>query len=258
MFPYKKTLVLGATSGIGLALAERIISATDSHVIVAGRRQEKLDEFVKKHGKDRASAEQVDLLDLKSLPEFVERVKDIDCIILNSGIQRGLDFTKPESIDLDSVSDEFNTNYLAYVHLLKVLLPHFAERNAALVFVTSCLALVPLYRCPNYCASKAAMHQLIMVLRSQLASNIKIMEILPPSVQTELHDAKHQPDIKDGRSIGMPLDEFTDKAWKGLERGDEHIPVGLAEEQWNALEKTRAELYDKMNEQMTPGWKEKK
>lgn len=257
MFPYKKTLVLGATSGIGLALAERLVSDSDTHVIVAGRRREKLDEFVSKHGDDRASAEPVDLLDLKSLPAFVERIKDADCVILNSGIQRGLDFSDPSSIDLESVQDEFTTNYLSYVALLRELLPHFKERKTALVFVTSCLALVPLYRCPNYCASKAAMHQLIIVLRSQLAKNIKVIEILPPSVQTELHDAKHQPDIKDGHKIGMPLDEFTDKAWAGLKRGNESIPVGMAEEQFEALEKTRMELYEKMNEKMTPGFKDK-
>ena len=31
----------------------------------------------------------------------------------------------------------------------------------------------------------------------------------------ELHDEKHQPDIKDGGSIGMPLDEFTDEVSLG-------------------------------------------
>jgi hypothetical protein len=35
-------------------------------------------------------------------------------------------------------------------------------------------------------------------------------------VQTELHDAKHQPDITDGGKIGMPIEEFTVEAWKGL------------------------------------------
>jgi hypothetical protein len=30
-----------------------------------------------------------------------------------------------------------------------------------------------------------------------------------PAVQTELHDEKHQPDVKNGRAMGMPLDEFT-------------------------------------------------
>ena len=40
-FPYKKTLVLGATSGIGLKLTERLVSQR-LNVVVVGRRQEPL------------------------------------------------------------------------------------------------------------------------------------------------------------------------------------------------------------------------
>ena len=39
---YNKVLVLGATSGIGWALAEKIVQ-DGKHVIIVGRRQEKLD-----------------------------------------------------------------------------------------------------------------------------------------------------------------------------------------------------------------------
>lgn len=46
-------------------------------------------------------------------------------------------------------------------------------------------------------------------------------------MQTELHDAKHQPDIKDGRSIGIPIGEFMETAWKGIVEGKEEIPVGF-------------------------------
>lgn len=42
------------------------------------------------------------------------------------------------------------------------------------------------------------------------ATEIKVIEIYPPAVRTELHDEIHQPDIKNGRSMGMPLDEFTE------------------------------------------------
>lgn len=68
-------------------------------------------------------------------------------------------------------------------------------------------------RCPNYCASKAALHHFILVLREQLKNgpgNIQVIEIFPPAVQTELHDEKHQPDIKNGSQIGMPLKDFTE------------------------------------------------
>lgn len=83
---------------------------------------------------------------------------DLTCLILNSGIQRPLDFTQPSSISLDAVSLEFTTNYLSYVHFLRWFLPHFQQEKreveTKVVLVGSVLGLVPMTRCPNYCASK--------------------------------------------------------------------------------------------------------
>lgn len=71
-FQYKTVLVLGATSGIGEALAERIIE-NGSFVIAVGRRQEKLDAFVKKHGHAKAASIKFDITDLAGIPAFVEK-----------------------------------------------------------------------------------------------------------------------------------------------------------------------------------------
>ena len=71
-FIYQTVLVIGATSGIGLALAEKIV-ANGSHVIALGRRQENLDELVKKHGKDKVSTVKFDIADLNGIPSLVER-----------------------------------------------------------------------------------------------------------------------------------------------------------------------------------------
>jgi NADP-dependent 3-hydroxy acid dehydrogenase YdfG len=70
-FPYKTVLVLGATSGIGLALAEKLIE-NGSYVIAVGRRKENLDSFVSEHGKEKASSIQFDITDLSSIPSFAE------------------------------------------------------------------------------------------------------------------------------------------------------------------------------------------
>ena len=73
-FPYKKVLVIGATSGIGEDLATRILKeAPESKVIAVGRRQEKLDEFVKNHGEDRSVGVSFDITDLEGIPAFAER-----------------------------------------------------------------------------------------------------------------------------------------------------------------------------------------
>ncbi|KAJ5377085.1 hypothetical protein N7509_013971 [Penicillium cosmopolitanum] len=69
-FPYKKIIILGATSGIGHKLAERLIQ-NGSFVIAVGRRKENLDLFVQKHGPARAAGIQFDVCNLDEVQQFV-------------------------------------------------------------------------------------------------------------------------------------------------------------------------------------------
>lgn len=55
----------------------------------------------------------------------------------------------------------------------------------------------------------------------------------------ELHDKRHQPDLENGRQMGMPLDEFTTEAWEALVQGKEDVPVGMGKEVWEAFEPER-------------------
>jgi len=255
-FPYKKVLVIGATSGIGEAMASRLVQEGSS-VIVVGRRKENLESFVHKHGNDKSSAVSFDITELEKIPNFVTNITkthtDLDCIILNSGIQRGWDFTKPETIDLDMIDMEFRTNYLSYIALTKGFMPFLQskEDESALIFTTSGLALVPFLRCFNYCATKAALHAFILVLREQLRdTKIKVIELYPPAVQTELHDEKHQPDFKNGRSFGMPLDQFTNEAYEGLVAGEKDVPIGSAVGWYDSFELKRQEQFHNLTKMM--------
>jgi NADP-dependent 3-hydroxy acid dehydrogenase YdfG len=65
-FPYKTVLVTGATSGIGQALAERMI-ASGVFVVAVGRRQDRLDALVARHGADKIAAEAFDVSDLDAI-----------------------------------------------------------------------------------------------------------------------------------------------------------------------------------------------
>lgn len=71
-FTYKTVLIVGATSGIGLGMAEKFV-AEGVKVIVSGRRQEKLDEFVQKHGSAKAGAIRFDITDTAGLDGFVDK-----------------------------------------------------------------------------------------------------------------------------------------------------------------------------------------
>ncbi|KAE9973843.1 hypothetical protein BLS_003393 [Venturia inaequalis] len=256
-FQYNKVLLIGATSGIGYALAERMLT-TGTKVIIAGRRKERLDELVSKHGEDKAFPSVFDISELSKIPAWASSITkehpDLDCVVLNSGIQRAYNFAKPETVNLEQINEEMTTNYLSFVHLTTAFLPHMQAQKAhtSLIYVSSGLALVPYPRALNYSATKAALHHFLLSLRIQLKSgpgNVKIIEIFPPAVQTELHNTKHQPDIPNdaGAKFGMPLDEFIDETWKGLQTGDEHIFVGdLPKHAGQGFEAERQKIFMKI------------
>ena len=251
---YKKTLILGASSGIGQSLAAKLI-ATGTKVIIVGRRRENLESFVKEHGADNVRAIVFDVTNLDHIKDFAEEVirsdPDLDSVVLNSGIQRGFDFSKPESLDLSVLGDELTTNYTSAVYLTAAFIPHLKKNNGHLVYVSATLGLIPsMVRTPNYNASKSALHTFILNVRQQLKGQVKMVEVFPPAVQTELHDEKHQPDLVNGGQIGMPLGEFVDKMYEGLERGDEQFAVGPGEALFkeDGWETERGRLYEKGRE----------
>lgn len=261
-FQYKKVLVLGGTSGIGEAMAKKFLAEGIS-VIVVGRRKENLEKFAQEHGKDgKVDTAAFDITDLKAIPQFASDITakhpDLDCVLLNAGIQRHLEWQHIEKVNLEVMDHEFVTNYNSQMHITHAFMPFLqnqAPKNTALVYVTSGLALVPSTYCPNYCASKAALHHMILAMRLQMKeikSNVKIIELLPPAVQTELHDDKHQPEFKGkGSTFGMPLPAFVEEAWAGLIKEDnEHVPVQMVKsfmgyEGWEQLrQKNMMKMYE--------------
>jgi NADP-dependent 3-hydroxy acid dehydrogenase YdfG len=68
-FPYKHILMIGATSGIGKAMADRLVTA-GIKVTAVGRRKDRLDEFVRAHGESRAGAVAFDISDVDNTPQF--------------------------------------------------------------------------------------------------------------------------------------------------------------------------------------------
>ena len=66
------------------------------------------------------------------------------------------------------------------------------------------LAFVPLALTPTYCATKAAIHSWTQSLRYQLRNtNIEVLELVPPYVQTELHGPQQASDPR-----AMPLADY--------------------------------------------------
>lgn len=88
----------------------------------------------------------------------------------------------------DFIEEEVNINLLAQLKLTDRLLPILMSHpGAAIVNITSALALVPKRSAPIYFATKAAMHNFTKALRYQLEDTpVKVFEIIPALVDTEM------------------------------------------------------------------------
>jgi len=242
-FPYKHILLIGATAGIGRALANHFVKE-DRKVIAVGRRQEKLDEFIQKHGESKASSIAFDITELDKIPAFVAEVTnnfpDLDSIVLNAGMQVPFNFAKPETVSMEKYNSETLLNYTSLVALTHAFLPFFLAKSTptSIIFTGTNLAIIPAAALPGYSASKAALNVFTLCIREQLRdTNIKVIEISPPPVQTELHDYMSP---ETGRKLGMPADAFVEQVWGELGKGKDQIVIGTIGD-----EKTFNEIIDK-------------
>ncbi|PQE28233.1 oxidoreductase short-chain dehydrogenase reductase family protein [Rutstroemia sp. NJR-2017a BBW] len=132
VFTYKHILMVGATSGIGHAMAERLIEA-GRKVTVVGRRKERLDEFVAKYGEEKTSAIPFDIGEIEKTPQFAKDTMTahptIDCIFLNAGIQNPHDFSRPSTVNLPAFNNEMHINYTSFVALTHAFLPYLLEKK---------------------------------------------------------------------------------------------------------------------------------
>lgn len=71
-FPYKHVLLIGATAGIGKGMADILIDS-GIKVTAVGRRQDRINEFIKQHGEAKASGAAFDIADYKKAPQFAAK-----------------------------------------------------------------------------------------------------------------------------------------------------------------------------------------
>ncbi|KIK60982.1 hypothetical protein GYMLUDRAFT_167102 [Collybiopsis luxurians FD-317 M1] len=246
----KCVLVTGATSGIGRALALAIAALPSRpKVIGVGRRKDRL-AGLREAG---IEAEEFDVnADRTSTKAFVERMiqkyPEIDTILLAAGVQREFNFKK--EIDLDAIVNEMNVNYTAIVTMITFFMPHFLAKAATgqpciIAPVTSALAYVSAIWVPNYSASKAALHSMCNSLRVQLGdTNISVIEISPPLVESELHDAEGTTEALS--KFWMPLDTYTKETVEGLQRGENVVCCGQAKIVYEKFEQPKEQVISDM------------
>ncbi len=229
-------LITGGTSGIGLGFAKKFLELNNK-VIICGRREDRLNKIRNEFKEIETIV--CDIRDEKQRTQLAEQVlKDFpqtNVLINNAGIQLLSDLT--HELSMERVNREVGINLIAPVHLTSLFAQHLVnQKEAAIINISSGLAFVPIAPVSIYCATKAAIHSITLSLRHQLKStNVKVFEIAPPSVDTELGADRR----KDKLSThgGITVDEFIAEAMGYLENDVLESAVGAAK---NMREKREA------------------
>ncbi len=180
----KLAIVTGAGTGIGRALAQKLVSK-DFTVLAMGRREELLQSLQAEH------------------PEAVEPVAAD--VATEEGHQRLLDALQGRSVDLlvhnaavltpngmleqvprEEFRKHLEINLEGPLYLTLALLPHFSP-NARVLQVSSGAAHRAISGWGAYCVSKAAFHQLYQVLKEELAPRgVQVGSVRPGVVDTPM------------------------------------------------------------------------
>ncbi len=138
---------------------------------------------------------------LELAAQLEKQSPELNVLINNAGIQRVEDLTTGEVTDAEATIE---TNLLGPIRMTAALMGQLMRQpQAAILNVSSTLAMVPAASIPTYCASKAAIHSYTQSLRHQLRNtSVQVIEILPPWVQTELQGERGM------NPRAMPLKEY--------------------------------------------------
>jgi uncharacterized oxidoreductase len=221
-------LITGGATGIGFALAETLVNAGNK-AIICGRRENKLNE-----AKQKLPQIQIKVCDISVEKErealFVwakDNYPDLNVLINNAGIQRMINLKKGTQ-ELFNGKNEIETNFVAPIYLSAYFIPWFLKKKeAAIINVSSGLGFVPITAMPIYCATKAAVHSFTVSLRHQLkGTSIKVFEIVPPAVDTELGKGTTSDESEEYR--GIPASVVAEATIKALANNEYEIIVGEA------------------------------
>ena len=183
----KIALITGASSGIGEATA-RLLSDSGLKLILAARR---IDRLRKLQTELRSPVHLIEL-DVRSQPAVEKAIdqlpsewKQIDLLINNAGLSRGLD--KLHEGKLQDWEEMIDTNVKGLLYVSRAVVPGMVSRGRGHIINVGSIAGHEVYPAGNvYCASKHAVDAITKGLRLDLnGTPIRVSTVDPGLVETE-------------------------------------------------------------------------
>jgi short-subunit dehydrogenase len=210
-------LVTGGSSGIGLALAERL-SARGMTVLLAARGAERLDEAAAAiPGAEAIVADIADPDDRARLVEAVRRHARLDLLVNNAGIGGG---TTAVDIDVARAARVLEVNFYAYVGLTRALWSELVATRGKVINVSSALGTYVHPGSAGYAASKHAVTAWSRALRIQgLREGVRVLTLNPGPVVTDQFRHEGLAERRFARRLLIGADRCADDALRALDRG---------------------------------------
>jgi uncharacterized oxidoreductase len=219
-------LITGGTSGFGLEFAQRFLELGNT-VIITGRDAGKLADtkakFPALHTIQSDVSKEADILNLYN--QVTKEFPALNILINNAGEMRKI--VMHEENELGDLTREVAINLVGPIRMAQQFLPHLKKKSdAAILNVTSGIALMAFPLTPVYSASKSGLRAFTQSLRVQLKNtNVKVFELVAPGSPTPLNDKFSNVDGFN-RSALMPAAKIIDEAIKGLKNDRYEIYPG--------------------------------
>ena len=216
-------IATGASSGIGLSVARKLV-ALGARVALVARTREKLEAIARelngggKGGAERAVAFPLDVKDragMQALPgRVVERFGRLDIVVNNAGTNHRGSVLERSAADL---VDILETNLVAPILLTKAALPHL-PRGGVIVNVASLAGKVPVPHEATYSASKAGLRAFARALDVELRERgIHSRSVNPGPVDTGFFgEVSEVPDLVFSQPMST-ADEVADAVLRAIE-----------------------------------------
>ena len=201
------SLITGATSGFGKAIAEKF-AANKYDVIITGRRNDLLQqvaENIRKKYSVNVLALNFDVRDKEAVTDNIGSLlkdwQNIDVLVNNAGLALGKDYF--EEADMDDWETMIDTNVKGLLYVSRAVIPYMANRKKGHIINIGSVAAKDIYEKGNvYCATKVAVESLSRSMRIELLRHkIKVTAIHPGAAETEFSIVRFKGDEKAARSV---------------------------------------------------------
>ena len=236
-------VVTGASSGIGVAYADRL-AARGHPLLLVARRAAKLKEVADtlsaRHGV-KVETLVADLEDAADLRKLEDRLKsDPVAILVNNAGAGGLGPSAKSTAD--QMERIIRLNITSLTRLSHAALEGFRARGTGvLINIASIIALAPSEAGAVYGGSKAYVLNFSRSLQLEYAkSDIKIQVVLPGPIRTEFFAAQGMDDSIFPDHTYLTPEQLVDAALSGLDAGEKITHPTLSDiETWHSLEAAR-------------------